>query len=188
MGNREGEWAMREIADEVLLDDTGKKVELGTVWRERPTAVVFLRHFGCTFCREHTADIQERYDEIEEAGGGVVAIGMGTPAHAAEFRRMSGIEFPLLVSPDTSLHRSAGLAHGWGRVLASLPRAITQLPKHGAKITGADMSQLAGTFVIVPGGDVVYAHRAKTASDNAPIDDVIGAIRSVGATAEPVRR
>ena len=45
---------MREIANEVLLDDSGEEVLVGSVWEERPTAVVFLRHFGCTFCREHS--------------------------------------------------------------------------------------------------------------------------------------
>jgi peroxiredoxin len=174
---------MREIADAVLLDDTGEEVVLESVWSERPVAVEFLRHFGCTFCRQHAAEIQERYDEFEAAGGGVVAVGMGTPAHAAEFRRMSGIEFPLLVSPDTSLHEKAGLTRGnWLRVVASLPQAVKQR-KYGAKVTGADMSQLAGTFVIAPGGEVAYSHRAKTASDNASIDEIIGAIRTAATEA-----
>jgi peroxiredoxin len=170
---------MREIEDSVLLDDTGEEVALSEHWRERPAAIVFMRHFGCTFCRQHTAEIQERYDELERAGGGAVAIGMGTPAHAAEFRRMSRISFPLLVSPDTSLHERAGLTRGnWLRVIAALPQAVRQLPRHGARISGTDMSQLAGTFVIAPGGEVVYAHRAKTASDNAPIDEIIDALAS----------
>jgi peroxiredoxin len=168
---------MRDLADTVLLDDAGGEVMLGIAWREQPTAVIFLRHFGCTFCRQHAAEIEERYDELQAAGGGAVAIGMGTPAHAAEFRRMSGIGFPLLVSPDTSLHEQVGLTRGnWLRVVASLPQAIRELPRHGAKITGADMSQLAGTFVVAPDGEVAYAHRARTASDNAPIDEIVAAI------------
>lgn len=175
---------MKQIEDAVLLDDDGREVALAESWSERPAAVVFMRHFGCTFCRAHAAEIQERYDELEAAGGGAVAIGMGTPAHAAEFREMSGIEFPLLVSPDTALHERAGLTRGnWLRVIASLPQAARDLRRHGAKVTGADMSQLAGTFVVAPGGALVYAHRARTASDNAPVEAIVAAIREAAGSA-----
>jgi peroxiredoxin len=109
---------------------------------------------------------------------------MGTPAHAAEFRRMSGIEFPLLVAPDTSLHEKAGLTRGnWVRVMAGLVRSPLTLPKYRAKLTNTDMSQLGGTFVVAPDGRVVYAQRAKTSDDNAPIDDIVTALRSARATA-----
>ena len=30
---------------------------------ERPTLLVFLRHFGCTFCRETVADLREAASE-----------------------------------------------------------------------------------------------------------------------------
>ena len=71
--------------------------------------------------------------------------------------------------------------------MAALPRAVRQMPRHGAKVTGADMAQLAGTFVITPAGEVVYAHRAKTAGDNAPIDEIVAAISSAASEA-PERR
>lgn len=178
---------MREIADAVLVDDKGEDVVVGSVWQDQPAAVVFLRHFGCTFCREHAAELQERFDEIEDAAGTAVAIGMGTPAHAAEFRRMSGIEFPLLVAPDTSLHEDAGLTRGnWFRVLRPIGSIARNLPRYGAKLTDTDMSQLGGTFVVAPGGRVLYAQRAKTSADNAPIDDVIGAIRAAAANSPTV--
>lgn len=165
--------------DVVLQDDAGEEVVLRDVWQERPAAIVFMRHFGCTFCREHAAEVQERFDDVQAAGGTAVAVGMGTPAHAAEFRRLSGIEFPLLVAPDTSLHEQAGLTRGnWLRVIAPIWRELPALRKYGARITGADMSQLGGTFVVAPGGEAVYTHRARNAADNAPLDDVIAAIDS----------
>jgi peroxiredoxin len=169
------------IADVVLRDDSGSEVRLGDLWAERPVALVFLRHFGCIFCREHAAELNEHLDELEQAGGSVAAVGLGRPEHAADFRRLSGIGFPLLVSEDTSVHERMGLGRGnWLRVLGpqNTPGALrAALKGHRTKRTGADMSQLGGTFVIDPGGRVVFAHRARKASDEAAVPEIVAALR-----------
>jgi len=36
----------RELEDVVLQDDMGRDVRLGDLWRDRPVALVFLRHYG----------------------------------------------------------------------------------------------------------------------------------------------
>lgn len=170
----------RSIANTTLVNDSGAEVQLGSVWRDQPAALVFLRHFGCSFCREHAADLQQDIGRIRGAGGDVVAIGMGTPAHAADFRRSSGIDFELLVAPDASLHQAAGLAGGsWMKVLG--PRAWPSVVRvtrkgHRAKRTGADMSQLGGTFVIDTDGGVVWEHRAVHSGDNSSSDDIVAAL------------
>jgi len=35
-----------ELASRSLPDHRGELVELGSLWRERPVVLVFLRHFG----------------------------------------------------------------------------------------------------------------------------------------------
>jgi hypothetical protein len=35
-----------ELEDVVLQDHTGAEVRLGDLWRDRPVALVFLRHYG----------------------------------------------------------------------------------------------------------------------------------------------
>jgi peroxiredoxin len=168
------------IADSVLLDDTGAEVRLGETWAERPVALVFLRHFGCSFCREHVADLSAERERIEAAGGDLVAIGMGTPAHAADFRAESNLGFSLLVAEDTSVHEEAGLTNGsWMRVLG--PRAWPGIVRatrkgHRAKLTGADMSQLGGTFVVDTDGALLWEHRARDSADNAGVDEIVAAL------------
>lgn len=168
------------IAGRTLLDDSGAEVELSGLWAERPVALVFMRHFGCIFCREHAADLNEAVGEVEAAGGSLAAIGLGTPAQAAEFRRMSGITYPLLVSEDTSVHEAMGLGRGnWTRVIGpqNIGGAIRAARKgHSAKRTGADMSQLGGTFVIDTSGRPVFEHRASKAADNAAVEDILAAL------------
>ncbi len=34
------------LADCVVKDTEGKDVRLGDLWKERPAAIVFVRHFG----------------------------------------------------------------------------------------------------------------------------------------------
>jgi peroxiredoxin len=169
------------IADRALLDDAGSEVRIGDLWSERPVALVFLRHFGCIFCREHAADLNDVTGEIEATGGSVAAIGIGTPAHAADFRKLSGISYPLLVSEDTSVHEAMGLGRGnWARVIGpqNIAGTLRALRKgHIAKRTGADMSQLGGTFVIDTSGAAVYEHRAAKSADNAPIPKILAALR-----------
>lgn len=41
---------------------------LGELSNERPLLLVFLRHFGCTFCREAVAEITELHKDIEAKG------------------------------------------------------------------------------------------------------------------------
>jgi hypothetical protein len=36
----------RELEDVVLTDHTGQEVRLGDLWRDRPAALIFLRHYG----------------------------------------------------------------------------------------------------------------------------------------------
>jgi hypothetical protein len=35
-----------DLAKMTVLDEQGNNVELGTFWRDRTAALVFLRHFG----------------------------------------------------------------------------------------------------------------------------------------------
>jgi len=36
----------RDLENVVLQDDAGRDVRLGDLWRERPVALIFLRHYG----------------------------------------------------------------------------------------------------------------------------------------------
>lgn len=38
--------AARKLSDIELSDWAGERTELGTLWKDRPVVLVFLRHFG----------------------------------------------------------------------------------------------------------------------------------------------
>lgn len=75
--------------------------------------VVFLRHAGCTFCRESLADIAEQRSAIESRGCGIVLVHMGdNERDAALFEKHDLADIPRLADPDCRLYRQFGLDMG----------------------------------------------------------------------------
>src|SRR5256714_3397692 len=75
------------LEDVVLNDYEGKPVRLGDLWSERPAVLVFVRHFGCVFCRQMAVDIYRHRHQFDEADVELAVIGHGSPAPAADFRQ-----------------------------------------------------------------------------------------------------
>ncbi|HKK53284.1 MAG TPA: SDR family NAD(P)-dependent oxidoreductase [Myxococcota bacterium] len=122
-------------------------------------------------------------DPIErwrEQGVEVVIIGNGTAGFAEAFREDFAIEGPLLVDPELSAYRAAGLRRG--RVEAASPRLLknaVRALRSGARQASVqgDPWQLGGVFVLAAGGETRLAHRSREAGDHvAPetIDEALG--------------
>jgi hypothetical protein len=139
------------------------------------------------FCREHALQLQRDRDLFAAAGGDVVVIGLGRPEEAAAFKRSLGVDFRLLVSPDKGAYRAMDLKRGsnadvlGARALGSVPRALRgggswRWPRQ-------DWHQLGGSFVIAPGGDVVWSHRAAHSGDNATTAEIVAALEQAARSA-----
>ena len=76
-----------ELKDVVVQDHLGFPMALGELWRYQPAVLVFLRHYGCVFCRAHAVQYYRARDRFEAAGARVAAIGQGTPRQAVRFMR-----------------------------------------------------------------------------------------------------
>ncbi len=61
-------------------DQTGQSLQ--QLSEQSPVLVVFLRHFGCTFCREALADLSKQRPQIEAAGTTIALVHMGTEEEA----------------------------------------------------------------------------------------------------------
>jgi hypothetical protein len=134
------------------------------------------------FCREHVARLRDHQREIEAAGAGIAAIGLGGREYAAAFRVETGISFPLLIDETRAAYRAAGLRKGtlWELLLPfnAAARARAKREGHRQHKLGKDPFQLGGTFVFAPGDRDPYAHRAKTYGDVATTEELLQAIRS----------
>lgn len=52
---------------------------------ERPVLLIFLRHFGCSFCRQALDDVAKIHPELEKRGVQPVFVHLGTPDRAKPF-------------------------------------------------------------------------------------------------------
>jgi prostamide/prostaglandin F2alpha synthase len=179
------------LEDVVLNDYEGKPVRLGDLWSERPAVLVFVRHFGCVFCRQMAVDIHRHRHQFDEADVELAVIGHGSPAHAADFRKQQNVDLPLLVDPDRKVYELAGAKVatlneliGPRQIMRGLRATIMSRLKQGSvavhqgKIIG-HAAQLGGVLVIAPDGSVRYAHLSEESGDNPPAREVLAAARAI---------
>jgi hypothetical protein len=135
----------------------------------RPTLVVFLRSFGCTFCREAMADVAAAKHAIHDAGANIAFVHGASSIEAAPWFSKYGLDDVTIVSDPTLAHYKA---FGLGRAsMAALvaPRvwmrgAVCAL-SHGFGMQTPDMlRQLPGVFV-VHGDRVRTEYRHRTGAD-----------------------
>ncbi len=121
--------------------------------------------------------MREDHQRFEQAGLAIVAIGMGSPVRAQEFRESLALPFPLLSDPRRVAYGAYGLLHMSLRREASLHSAIrlTQAVLHhgGAREREQPVRQLGGVFIVDPAGVIQYAFRSERASEHPANDDLI---------------
>jgi peroxiredoxin len=137
---------------------------------ERPVLIVFLRHAGCTFCREAAADLAARRAEIQRQGTQIVLVHMGSVKQGHAFFAQYGLDdLPQVSDPGRQLYQAFDLDHGTvGQLLG--PRVWWRgfkagiLRGHGVGKWQGDVLQMPGTFLVYR-GQIVKAFRHKTAAD-----------------------
>lgn len=169
------------LSEVELRDAAGISRRLGSLWAEKPVVLVFLRHFGCLHCRDHAAELADRYGEVRESGAEVAAIGTGSVRYAQAFVEDDRIPYAVLVDDDGLAARAAqvrstsflGMFHPrtWGATVESWRRGF-RIHKAGKRVT-----QLGATFVIAPGPTLLYAHVDSDSADHAPVAEVLAALR-----------
>ncbi|HTY85357.1 MAG TPA: SelL-related redox protein [Silvibacterium sp.] len=73
---------------------------------DRPVLLVFLRHFGCAFCRQAIDDVSKIRPELTSRGVQVAFVHLGSPERAKpyfDYYKLSDVE--RVSNPDGSLYR-----------------------------------------------------------------------------------
>ena len=102
----------RALGAATLLDIDGASVRLADEWADHPAVIVWLRHFGCVFCREQVAEIRATRKQIEALGGGIAFVGNGTARAAAWFQKRFAPDSSVLTDPDLVSYRAIGARSG----------------------------------------------------------------------------
>ena len=144
--------------------------------------------------------MRDRYPEIQALGGEVVVIGTGDLRYAREFAEAERIPFPVLVDDDARAADAARIERvGLFRLFAlSSLSATARALRSGFRIgrPGKRVNQLGATFVVspgprrsAPGGEderssrLLFRHYDAHPADHAPMNAILGALRSPEAEA-----
>jgi peroxiredoxin len=167
-----------------LFDTDGNPVRLADYWQGERTALVFMRHVGCIFCREQVQDLRDNAAAIREAGISVVVITPDRPSRARKFVEEYRVPFPVLTDPERNAYRAYGLVDGsFGqlfnrRILAggvratlngTFPRGTTSAPR-----------QLPGTAIVDSTGRLLHLHHARDAADHLSSRELIERATNLG--------
>jgi hypothetical protein len=139
---------------------------------ESPILLIFLRHFGCSFCRQTLDDVSKIRGVIEARGIRPVFVHLGSPERAKpyfDYYHLSDVE--RVSDPDASLY---------ARAVFDLPRknpflhflvpAVWKgwlqgaLRKHGIGMIQEDAEQMPGIFYLRERA-IVRAFRYRTIAD-----------------------
>lgn len=164
-----------DMALSLYRDDEG--TDLLEASRKQPQFLVFLRHFGCTFCREALSDLSTINDRLREVGTRLVLVHMSTEDEACDmFDRYGLPEVTAISDPDRVLYRAFALRRGtpaqlmgWSVWKRGFEAGVKQ--GHGIGWLRGDAAQMPGAFV-VSGGRVVAQFIHESAADRPTYVDV----------------
>jgi len=166
--------------DEELLSrmvlNTGET--LSDFSRQQPVLLIFLRHFGCTFCREALADLSKQRETIENQGFSIVLVHMATNDIAERYFSRYELDGALHISdPDCKYYAAFGLVKGNFTQLFGLSTWIRGFSAgvvagHGLGPQLGDGFQMPGVFVIRE-GEVKESFIHKLASDRPDYIDLV---------------
>ena len=152
---------------------------LHAVAAHSPALVIFLRSFGCTFCREAMADVSRMQKDIRQAGAGIAFVHAAAADEAAPWFVKYGLTDVTTISdPDLAHYRAFGLARTEATSMLDprvWMRGAASAMAHGfGAQTYEMMRQLPGVFV-VKNGTVLAEYRHQSPSDR---PDYLSLLRS----------
>jgi hypothetical protein len=137
---------------------------------DRPVLLVFLRHFGCTFCRETLSDIAAKREFLSEKRILPAFVHMVPEDQAGpEFTRYGVEDLPRFSDPEKRLYSVFGLKPARWRQLLGLKvwvRGFLSAIVNGHGFSGpkGDPMQMPGVFLLRR-GQVLRAFEHTTPAD-----------------------
>jgi len=157
---------------------TNRGSNLSGLSKQQPVLLVFLRHFGCTFCREALSDIARERANIESFGTRIVFVHMTENDTAERYFQRYGLQGAEHISdPDCTFYTAFGLMKGSFNQLFGLQSWIRGfsagvIDGHGVGPQLGDGFQMPGVFVLQD-GEIKQSFIHKLASDRPNYKDLI---------------
>lgn len=131
--------------------------------------LIFLRHFGCTFCRETLSNLKHNRQEIEKQAK-IVLVHMSPEDQAERFLVKYGLNKMSHISdPQSSLYQLFSLPRGTFNQLFG-PKIWLRgfmagiIKRHGLGNLAGDGFQMPGVFILYQ-GEILRSYSYQTAAD-----------------------
>jgi peroxiredoxin len=163
-------------ADEVSLALTSIHTESGasllSLVEASPVLLVFLRHFGCSFCRQAISDVADLKSELGRRGVRPVFVHLGTPERAKPFFDYYGIgDVERVSDPEAVIYQNPVFAISRIHPVLTLFQPSVWIGwlkgaifKHGIGAIKEDGHQMQGIFFL-KGPKIMRQFRYKTIAD-----------------------
>jgi peroxiredoxin len=137
-----------------------------------PVLFVFLRHFGCSFCRQAISDVAELRPELDKRGVRPVFVHLGTPERAKPFFDYYGIgDVERVSDPGAAVYQNPVFAISRIHPVLTLFQPAVWIGwlkgaifKHGIGAIKEDGKQMQAIFFL-KGSKIVREFRYKTIAD-----------------------
>ena len=94
-----------------VVDASGEKVSLASVWEEQPALVLLWRHLGCGCGMERAERLRDEHRDYAESGLNVVIVAPAELERVAVYKERNAIPVPILADPEYAAHKAFGLGH-----------------------------------------------------------------------------
>lgn len=142
---------------------------LSELSQENDLLVVFLRHSGCTFCKEALSDLSEQRTQLQQTGTMLALVHMADNESSQAYFDQYGLgDVHRFSDPSCRLYRAYELQRGrvhqlfgpsvwWRGFVAAI------VNRHGVGKLGGDGFQMPGAFVVRK-SKIINAYRHETAA------------------------
>jgi len=163
-----------------ILTESG--AELFALSRESPVLLVFLRHFGCAFCRKAISDVADLTPQLNARGVRPVFVHLGTPEVAQAHFDYYGIpDVERIHNPDASIYRMPIFGLGRQHPARTLinPKVLWgwfirgDIFRYGIGRISTDGHQMPGVFFLRD-GQIIRSFRHRNISDQPDYIKLIG--------------
>jgi thiol-disulfide isomerase/thioredoxin len=148
--------AQTELGETLAAIQTESGANLLALAEASPVLLVFLRHFGCPFCRKTISDVAGLQQEMADRGVRPVFVHLGTPEIAQkhfEYYGLSGVE--RVHDPGATIYQDPAFALSRQHPLWSTlnPKVFwawvkRAMVKHGIGMIQGDGHQMPGIFFL----------------------------------------
>ncbi|MGD9097744.1 MAG: AhpC/TSA family protein [Desulfobacterales bacterium] len=116
------------------------------------------------------AQLRHAEEEIRQAGGNVVLVGMGTESQTQEFMERFDVPFPMICDPDQHLYRDFSIERmsplGFFSPTMALRGIAAMAQGHTMGLPEGDVRQLPGVLIIESDGHIIYRYDGNDPADH----------------------